>query len=225
MKPFLLFDADNTLYDFDKTEEIALKKTFDFFSIPFTDQYINAYKTENKKCWVKLEKGEISLRHLRDIRFGLFFSLMGIKEDGKSAGSFYENELANNGIMLDGATEFLEAMEDYKKALITNGIGEIQRKRIESTDTGKYFDYIFISEEIGHQKPDKRFFDIVLSTIGVEKHQALVIGDSYSSDIKGANEAGIKSIFISFSGEKCDRADFSVSSYKELEKTIRSLSV
>ena len=122
-----------------------------------------------------------------------------------------------NGILIDGAREFLdEVRERYHLEIITNGIARVQKARFKGTDTLHYFENIFISQEIGYAKPDPRFFSHVLSDLDTAPENCLVIGDSDSSDIKGAINSGIDSVFISFTGKTSSLADHSVSSYQEL---------
>ena len=123
--------------------------------------------------------------------------------------------------MIDGAIDLLERLEkEYHLCLITNGIANIQRERIRRTDTTRFFRKIFISQEIGYAKPDKRFFDYVLATLGTDKENCIVIGDSLTSDIQGALNAGIESVYISFDGKQSDKATWSVSSYDELVRLL-----
>ena len=132
---------------------------------------------------------------------------------------FIEN-LAEHGIMLPGAIDFLDSVRDRRKSIITNGIAEVQHGRIEDSMTGKYFERIFISEEIGSSKPAPEFFSHVLATLGMQPDDCIVIGDSESSDIQGAVNAGIDSIYINFNGIRSSMASYSVSSFDELRKLI-----
>ena len=154
---------------------------------------------------------------LRSERLRRFFNLIGLKHDPVEAGEDYVRLLGNAGIMIDGAVDFLEKLSpDFHKYIITNGIADTQHMRFRGTDTEKYFDEIYISEELGVQKPEAEFFNLVLEDIGISRDRAIVIGDSEKSDIRGARNAGIESIFISFDGRTSDLADHSVSSYEEL---------
>ena len=118
--------------------------------------------------------------------------------------------------MIPGALDFLEAIKDRPKSIITNGIAKTQHGRFDRTNTNKYFDHIFISEEIGYQKPDKAFFDFVLNKIKRSANECLVIGDSEKSDIQGAANANMDSVFISFDNKKSEKATYNVSSFGEL---------
>ena len=193
----LLFDADGTLYDFKATEDVALSTLFSKLSLPYTDEFIDIYHGANSGCWKEYEEGVLSMNKLRSERFRRFFGLIGKEDDPVEAG------------------------EEY--IIITNGIADTQHMRFSGTDTEKFFNGIYISEELGVQKPDPGFFRKVLDDIGIEKENAIVIGDSERSDIQGAVNAGIESIFISFDGRHSDKADHSVSSYAELIALLRDI--
>lgn len=221
---YLLFDADQTIWDFLATERISLKALFAYFSLPDTKETKDAYEGGNKWCWDEFEKGNISLEELERIRMELFFKNLGRRDlDASKAAELYATLLSENGIMLPGAREMLESLSSIPKSLVTNGIAKVQRGRLRDTDTEKYFQHIFISQEMGVQKPKKEFFSAVLKTIGKDKDECIVIGDSEKSDIEGACNSGIRSIYFSPKGNISPKATWSVSSFGEMTNLILSL--
>lgn len=221
---YLLFDADQTIWDFKETEKISLSLLFQKFSLSESDETLEAYQKGNHWCWDAFEKGEITLEELETRRMELFFQNLGRDNlKAEEAAEYYAECLENNGIMLPGAHEMLQSLSSYPKALVTNGIARIQWGRLRDTDSAKYFEHIFISQEMGVQKPRKEFFDIVLSKIKRDKDECIVIGDSEKSDIQGAVNSGIRSILYSPSGKSSALATWSVSSYKELVELISYL--
>ena len=217
----LLFDADGTLYDFKATENIALGMVFDHYGIDYNKENIDIYHDRNSRLWEMYEKGEIRQDTIAWKRFEDFFSEIGKEADAHEAGNYYIDRLTENGIMIDGAIALLEKLYGkHRLYIITNGIAKTQHGRIDGTDTRKYYERIFISTEMGVQKPDRAFFDMVLKETGIDKRRTLVIGDSEKSDILGAANSGMRSIFISFKGERSDLATASVSSYAELLEYI-----
>ena len=222
----LLFDADGTLYDFKATEKISLEKTFNHYNIEYSKENIAIYSEKNKALWALYEKGLIKQDEIKYKRFEDFFNAIGIKADAVEAGELYIDYLSKNGIMIEGATDLLDKLKGkHNLYIITNGIAKTQHGRIDGTNTRHYYKRIFISTEMNTQKPDKEFFDIVMREEKLDKKRTIVIGDSVNSDIKGANNAGLRSIFISFTGEKCDSATYSVSSYTELLDYIVKLNL
>ena len=220
----LLFDADGTLYDFKATEDISLRKVFENYGIEYSTENLRIYHEKNSRLWELYEKGQVKQDVIKWKRFSDLFSALDLDYDGHEAGELYTDLLAENGIMIDGAVALLDKLYGkHKLYIITNGIAKTQHGRIDGTDTRKYYERIYISTEMGVQKPDKAFFDIVLSESGLDKKRSIVIGDSEKSDIKGALNAGLKSIFISFKGDESPLADYSVSSYDELLEYIDKL--
>ncbi len=220
---YLLFDADETLWNFKATEEIALRKLFPRYNMTYDEKTVDDYEIGNRLCWKEYEEGTLSLDELEPKRWDLFFKRREVDYSPLEASLLFRNFLAHNGILLEGADVFLESIKEYPKSLVTNGIAMIQRERLKDTGIEKYFENIFISSEIGYHKPEKELFDYIFEKLGKGKDECIMIGDSEHSDIMGAVNAGMESIYISFKGEKSSLATYSVSSYRELEDLIRSI--
>ena len=223
MAKYLLFDADGTLYDFKATESVALKRVFENYGIPWTREMFMLYEEGNRFCWDQYEKGLMSQEKLKGERFRILFDKLSIKGDAEEAGDLYVDYLAEAGIMIDGAINFLESIKDREMAIITNGIAKTQHGRFDRTNTKRFFKEIFISQEMRVAKPDKAFFDIVLDTIKKAPEECIVIGDSEKSDIQGAINANIDSIFINFDGKISEKATYSVSSYEDLFELLKTI--
>ena len=223
----LLFDLDGTLYDFKATERIALKVVFDHYGIEFTEENFQTYEKGNHYLWDLYEKGGITQDYINSERFNMLFKALGINADGAEAGEMYVDNLAMNGILLPGALEFLEWIdtqkERYTSYIITNGIPKTQHGRLENSNTGHFYRDIFISGEMGVQKPHREFFDMVFAKAGIDADSSIVIGDTEKSDIKGAQNSGIRSIYLNFNGEKSDIATWNASSFDELKSLLLDL--
>ncbi len=192
----ILFDADDTLLDFGKDETQALTTVMARYNIPATKENISTYKEINLSLWKAIERGEIDKPTLKKIRFRLFFDKIGFKTD---IDPFVINEeflsaLGNGGNLKDGAKELIDGLkkQGYDLYIVTNGIALTQKRRLTKAGILSVFSDIFVSEAIGSQKPKKEYFDYVLSHIK-EKDigRVLLVGDSLTSDIKGAVNAGI----------------------------------
>lgn len=220
----LLFDMDGTLYDFKKSESVCLEKVFSEADIAYTDEMIALYQSVNHRLWDEYEKGLVSQSYVENERMQLFFDEIGCRKDGHKAASDYVEYLSQTDFMIDGARDFLERIKDNRRLfIITNGIAKTQYGRLRNSLTMDFYDRVFISGEIGLQKPEKAFFDHVMKEGGISRENAIVIGDSEKSDIMGARNAGMKSIFISFDRKKSSLADYSVSTYEELYSLIVDL--
>ena len=194
----LLLDLDDTLLDFKRAEAIAIRDAFVELGIEPSDENVALYSKINRSCWAKLELGEYTREEVLHNRFDMLFSHLGIKGDSHEAQRIYEHNLSKGAFYIPGAKELLEALQGkYRLYLATNGIVNVQTPRIEASGIGKYVIDIFVSEKIGYNKPDKRFFDAVFEKIdGFQLDETVIIGDGLASDIKGGINAGIKTIYF-----------------------------
>lgn len=196
---YLIFDLDNTLLDFSLSERFALEKIFTTYGIIYNDETVATYKKINGKLWKKLEEGRIEKSVLLASRFRLFFESQGLEVDGAIADEEYRGFLADRADSILGARALLESVRKSGFCILsgTNGISKTQRCRLENNSFSKYFDKLFISEELGFEKPDVRFFDYIFNDLQIKDHsEVLMIGDSLSSDILGANRVGIDSVWF-----------------------------
>lgn len=190
---WLLFDADGTLFDYDKAETQALRQTFEQFGHPYQAEYLALYRPINQQLWVDLEHGAITPAALQVRRFELLLQTLGIEGDGAAFGARYLQNLAGAWALIDGAEEMIRALHPaYRLMVITNGLRDVQRPRLNASPIGKYFADVVISEEIGVAKPSSGFFDVAFERMGhPDKRQVLLIGDSLSADIRGGIDYGI----------------------------------
>ncbi len=189
----LLFDADGTLFDFKKSEREAFKDSLSHFGFYISDVEINDYSEINDALWKMLEKGEITKEQLRVRRFEVFIKKYGYNISPVELANIYFYQLSNKSYLLENSFNVCQSLSEYCNLyIITNGFKEIQLKRFKMSPISKLFSGIFVSEDIGIEKPAKEYFDIVSSRIeNFEKSTSLVIGDSLSSDIIGGINAGI----------------------------------
>jgi 2-haloacid dehalogenase len=200
---WLLFDADNTLFDFDRAEEKALEMAFADAGLIFLPKYIDDYRVINKQMWSDFEKGIISQDMLRTHRFDRLFEPHGLSFDAERFSAYYLRNLALCGDLIAGAEDLMDNLRtQYHLGIITNGIVEVQRLRLANSPIVDCFEVVAISGELGVAKPDVRFFDAVFNMIGQPKHETvLVIGDSLTSDIQGANNYGLDACWFNPHGK------------------------
>jgi 2-haloacid dehalogenase len=194
----LLFDLDDTLLDFGATETQALRLLFATYNLEMTPQLEKDYKKFNQSLWKKLELGTLSRKELLEKRFSTFFKEhLALDVDGIATGKQYTSFLAQGHQQIKGAKELLQDLKKagYQLHVVTNGNKNIQYKRLDDSHFNRFFDTIFISEEIGYQKPTKQFFEHVFNKLDLVPNQAIIIGDSLSSDIKGGINAGIDTLW------------------------------
>ena len=190
---YLLFDVDGTLLDFDKAEQYALEYTFRHYDIPLTYEINQRYEEINKKLWKDFENGLIDKKTVVYSRFVLLFKEFNIPVDGIAFEDDYQKALGQGYFVLPHTIEVLSALyQKYPLYVVTNGVSQTQYSRLEGTDIKKYFQNIFASEDIGHQKPSKEYFYHCFKNIDkIDLSKTLIIGDSLSSDIQGGINAGI----------------------------------
>ncbi|PKO13472.1 MAG: noncanonical pyrimidine nucleotidase, YjjG family [Chloroflexi bacterium HGW-Chloroflexi-10] len=190
---WLLFDADGTLFDYDGAEAKALRNTFAFYNFPFQPEYGEIYHEINAALWKRFEQQTITLADLRVRRFAELLQNTHLDVDPQSFSQTYLDVLGQSTDLIPGAYELLQRLSGkYRMAVITNGITQVQRSRMRLSAIKDYFEKMFISEEIGFSKPAGNYFDVVFEGIGYpSKKDVLVIGDSLSSDIRGASDYGL----------------------------------
>lgn len=214
----LLFDLDDTLMDFKKAEENAIEKLLLKYSLPATEENKRLYSLTNQSKWKALEKGEITRKELFATRFPDFFKALGVEADGAKANADYMHFLSQGRFVIDGAEDICrELRKSYSMYIITNGAKIVQQGRLTDLPLMQYFDGVFISEEVGFDKPKKEYFDHVFLNIPEkDKSKCLVIGDSLSSDILGAVNYGIDCCWISEKTSSEIKPTYQISSLKEL---------
>ena len=229
----IYFDLDNTILDFNKCEKEALKDLLLLYDLEITEKHISSYSRINKKCWEDYEKGFISKDILRSKRFEIFFKTNNIKEKVEIIHSKeYLNFLKDKSYFIPGAKNLLNKLKSkkYKMACLTNGIREVQEKRILKAGLYKYFDFTLTSEEVGIPKPNPLIFYRASEISKIPLIESIYIGDSLTSDFLGAKNAGIKFIlFWNKSIKQLLNSNFEIlprnvcTSFSSLYKKIREI--
>lgn len=200
---WLLFDADNTLFDFSAAEAHSLEKTLEPTEIEWSNEVLGIYREINHEAWTDYENGRLAKEHLRDIRFQRLLDRFGYAHDVAALSFAYRQGLAASTHLMNGAREVLDYCQSkYRLGLITNGLTEVQYPRLKNTGIGAYFEAIVVSDEIGIAKPHAGFFDHAFNLMGpVEKERVLVIGDNPNADIGGALSYGCHACWLKLPGE------------------------
>ena len=203
---WLLFDADDTLFDYPLAEGKALRSTFEHFGQIYRTEYLRIYQVFNRQVWGEFERGETTSKELRLKRFRLLFDEIGVTLDPQDFSQRYLEALAQASDLFPGAAELLQALTGrYHLALVTNGLKEVQRPRLERSAIRPFIEKTFISEEIGIAKPAAGFFEAVLREIGnPPKNQVLIIGDSLTSDMQGGINYGIDTCWFNPGGKSSE---------------------
>ena len=225
----VLFDLDDTLFDFHKAEKIALTKTLVHFGIDPTEETLALYSAINAAHWKRLELGEISREEVKVGRYRELFKTIGVECDPVKATAYYESMLAIGHYFMPGAPELLEELYGkYRLYIVSNGTAKVQEGRIGSSGIAKYMEGIFISQILGANKPDKQFFDICFAEIpDFSLSETVIIGDSLSSDIKGGINAGITTVWFNPKGIENDndiKPDYTIKELSEVPGLLSQIS-
>lgn len=189
----LLFDLDHTLLDSHESERLAYAHTMATIGLTEPDSHFDRYVTINQAMWAAVEAGDLQPGEVRHRRFEQFITEVGVDADPNAMADAFVDGLGRFGELYDGAREVLEALVTrHTLAMITNGLSEVQRARIERLGLADYFHTVVISSEVGVTKPRREIFDLAFAGLGNPGlESALMIGDSLTSDIAGGRNAGI----------------------------------
>ncbi len=203
----LYFDLDNTLLDFSAAEAKAITELLRLYGIEPKPEYISLYSKINLRFWERFERSEIRRDEIFEGRFREFTKKIGAKVDTKKMSDDYFLLLSEGHDILEGAKDVLKYVKDkgYTVCITTNGVSKTQHKRIHDSGLQKFFDFVIISEDTGHQKPEKAYFDYVIShTPEKDRTKILVIGDSLTSDILGGINSGIDTCWLNLKGKPAE---------------------
>lgn len=197
---YLLFDADDTLLDFRKSEDVSFQIVLEKHNISGDIKTLHtSYKQINDLLWTQHALGLVSKDVLKVERFKRFLEANELEGNPEIMGEDYLNTLPSQVFLIDGAVEMLNSL--YQKIpliIVTNGIGHVQHKRLDNSGLKSLIDLMVVSEECGFSKPDKRIFHHTFNLLQAdpEKHRLLMIGDKLETDILGANNVGIDSCWF-----------------------------
>jgi len=228
MLEFLFLDLDDTILDFRKAERIAIARTIRDFGVEPTDEILHRYHLINKWHWEQLELGKMTRAEVLENRFGVLFQELGVEADKTACARTYERNLSQGHWFLPGAEEAVEALsKKYRLFLASNGTASVQKGRMTSANLYRFFEKVFVSQEIGHNKPSPEYFEAAFSRIpGFDKDKCLMVGDSLTSDIRGGINAGIKTCWVNPEGLPCRediRPDYEIQYLHQLEALLETL--
>ena len=227
MIEFLFLDLDDTILDFHKAERIAISKTIREFGVEPTEEILNLYHEINKWHWEQLELGKLTRAEVLVNRFGVLFERLGKTVDAAACAKVYEKNLSIGHYFLPGAEEAVKSLhKKYRLFLASNGTASVQKGRMTSANLYRFFEKAFVSQEIGHNKPSKAYFDACFAQIpGFDPAKAMIVGDSLTSDIRGGINAGIKTVWVNPGHKPCGdiKPDYEIEALSRLEGLLEEL--
>ena len=228
MIEFLFLDMDDTILDFHKAEGIALRKTLQSFGLTPTDHVCARYTKINREHWQRLENRELTREQVVVGRFATLFREFGMDVDAYAVAMAYEGNLSQGHYFMPGAEEALQRLsQKYKLYLASNGTSRVQWPRLESAGIRGYFQDIFISQDMGADKPSREYFESCFARIeGFDVSRAMMVGDSLTSDIRGGLNAGMRTCWINARKENSREdipADYQIEYLHQLEALLETL--
>ena len=228
MIEFLFLDLDDTILDFHKAERIAINKTLRDFGLEPTEEVLGRYHVINKWHWEQLELGTLTRAEVQWKRFDALFSEFGVAADPHACAVRYMENLSIGHYFLPGAEETVDYLsKHYRLFLTSNGTASVQKGRMTSANLYRFFEKVFVSQEIGYNKPSKDYFERAFAQIeGFDRSKAIIVGDSLSSDILGGNNAGIATCWVNPTHaprKEGIRVDYEIEALSQLPQLLEQL--
>ena len=226
---YLFLDLDNTILDFSKAEAIAIRRTMAACGADPTDANAARYSAINDRHWKALERGELTRDQVVVGRFAAFFGELGIEVDAPAVAKTYETFLSQGHFFLPGAEETVKQKlyGRYKLYLASNGTAVVQKGRMTSADLYPYFEESFVSQELGHNKPSREYFEAAFARIpGFDPAECLMVGDSLTSDILGGKNAGLRTVWVNPGHQTAPdhlKPDYEIESLADLPALLEEL--
>ena len=227
MLDILFLDLDDTILDFKKAERIAISATIREFGVEPTEEVLHRYHIINKAHWEMLERGEQAREQILVNRFAVLFRELGVEADAERCARRYEVNLGKGHYFLPGAQEAVKKLHQrFRLFLASNGTASVQHGRMTSAGLYPYFEEVFVSQKIGHNKPSVEYFESCFAQIkDFDKSRCIMVGDSLSSDILGGINAGIATCWVAPMDKDPGhiRPDYRIESIAQLEGLLDSL--
>ncbi len=224
MIEFLFLDLDDTILDFHKAERLAIAKTIREFGVEPTEEILTRYHAINKWHWEQLELGAMTRDQVLVNRFQTLFQELGHEVDAPRCAKVYERNLSQGHYFLPGAEEAVHSLsKKYRLFLASNGTAVVQHGRMTSANLYPYFEQVFVSQDIGHNKPSREYFEGCFARIpGFDLEKAMIVGDSLTSDIRGGIHAGMKTVWVNPHRADCGAIvpDYEIEALSQLEDLL-----
>ena len=223
----IFWDLDQTLLNFDLSMDYALRAVFERFGLEINDEIVARYDVINRGYWNRLELGEITKEELKVGRFRTLFTELGIdRVTPEEVQDIYQKELGSVFFYMDGAKELVTRLraEGYRQYVVTNGVNATQENKMKLSGLDQIMDGVFVSELMGYPKPRKEYFDACFALLpDVRREECILVGDSLTSDMRGANNACITACWFNPSDSKKDvdvRTDYEINRLEDLLKIL-----
>lgn len=218
----IFFDLDHTLWDYERNSIAALGELhvrFKLAEFVSFEGFLKTYQKVNEKLWHKFNNGQIERDYIKKYRFAEVLQKLKIHIDHQPSDlhDFFLSNCSNRSEVFPYCHETLSYLkEKYPMAIITNGFPEAQYPKMSAASLNQYFDEIVISQEVGYRKPEKEIFDLSLRRLNARAETSVMIGDNPKTDIRGARDAGLQTIFFNPKGTHKSVSEYQIESLQEL---------
>lgn len=217
----ILIDIDDTILDFKKSSKKAFINTIKDFNLTYKDEYFSYFEQINSDLWRDQKLGKISIKNLFKKRSAMMIEYLGLCEDNNFFTETFSENLSHQAILVDGIEDLLSYLNNkYKLYAASNSVYKRQVSRLKKANLYNFFDGIFVSDTLGYEKPDGKFFEKIIDQIDFNKNEVIMIGDSLKSDIVGAKNAQIKSIWFSEKDTENKIYNYKVKNLSEIKKIL-----
>lgn len=223
----ILWDLDQTLLDFKRSQDYALRYAFGQLGLGIDSGIVARYAAINDSWWKRLERGEVSREQVLLGRFEELFRELPVTAcRAEDMAAVYQEALGSVAFYLEGARETVTALKEagYRQYVVTNGVNKTQASKLRISGLDRLVDGVFVSELMGYSKPRKEYFDACFARLpGIERAQCILVGDSLTSDMLGAYHAGIAACWYNPDGVPNDlgvRTDYEIRHLQELRKIV-----
>ena len=222
----IFLDIDDTVFNFKKCSESALKETFSTLNLEYNKNVFESFSAIDERLWKQQKEELLTVAEVLDIRFAELSETLGLNYDSNLAKEHFGKLLGEQYIMEPGIEEVLKELSaDYKIYAASNGVLTMQENRLELSGLNKYFTDLYVSDDLGYAKPNINFFTESMNRAKLQPSEILMIGDSLVSDITGARAAGIDSVWYNPYGlENLSKisADYEIKDLHELAGILKS---
>ncbi|AUZ06231.1 MULTISPECIES: YjjG family noncanonical pyrimidine nucleotidase [Vitreoscilla] len=189
----VFFDIDDTLLNFGQSGKRALQQTFADYELLWDEQAQTVFTELNDGLWAKQKQGLMKVHEVINSRFGLFFEAMNWQDlDATAVTLSHQNNLSQQSVLEHGALELVQQVSATRPIYAaSNSMLALQTKRLNQAQLLPYFTDLYISSDIGYEKPDARFFETCLQRSGLAADEVLFVGDSVEADMVGALNSGM----------------------------------
>ena len=217
----VFFDLDDTILDYDLCAVDTVRSACGALGVPYSEEVQLEYRRVDDALWARQKLGELTIPQVLEIRDGHMMEYLGLS-DGMSFQEAFIAAFAESAALVEGAEAALRAVTERGIPVYSasNGYLAVQTNRLQKAGVLQYFDRLFVSETIGHEKPDRRFFEHCLRETGLAAHEVLMVGDSVTADIQGALNAGWRVCFLNRHGKSCDLNCMEITSFADFDSIL-----